>query len=137
MKTSNFNRIVCLIMSIVTIASTAITASAANVMPIYERIVYTSCFLDSASSGQLKGSVAVSTIDAEELRGTVELKRSVNGTWVTVATWSSTANEDFRCAFTKYVLSGYTYKLYGTVDVYSSNGQYCETVYLESDPIYI
>ena len=137
MMRSRINKVMCMFMSLVALVSISVTAGATDIMPIYERVVYATCSLNSESSRQLEGSVLVSTARMDELRGTVELKRNVNGTWVTVATWNDIATVDFRCTFTKYVLSGYTYKLFGTVDVYSSSGQYCETVYLESDPIYI
>ena len=125
----------CAIMSVIMLLGVLPTANATDIMPIYERVSSATCSFTISSAGKAEAFVSVTAERTDTVRGTIEIKRFVSGEWVTVASWTETSTRSLRDTYTRYVLSGYSYKLFATVDIYTSDGVYCETVYLESNQV--
>ena len=93
--------------------------------------------LSNASTGQLKctGS-ATSNRATDTVKLTAKLQRYNNGIWTTIKTW--TANGSGYALISKYysVVSGYTYRLQVTTNVYSSSGTYLESATVSSTYYY-
>lgn len=135
MKT-RVKRIACLVACVALVCSMASTAGAAAVTPRFQRISSAFCALTISESGLANAGVKVTAYATDRMQGMVELKRFTNGGWENVATWSANATRSLNQVFSRYVLSGYTYKVFATVDVYLADGSYCESVNLESNEVF-
>ena len=120
---------------VVMLFSIATTAGATAVMPRYQSIMSASCGLVISSSGKADAILTVTAQRSDSLSGTIELKRFTGGAWETVATWTPSATGSLRGTFSRYVVSGYLYKVFTTVDVYASDGTFIESIDLESNDV--
>ena len=118
---------------IVMLFSIATTAGATAVMPRYQSIISASCALTISSSGKADAAVKVTAQSSDSLSGTIELKRFTGGAWETVKTWTPTATRSLIGTFSRYVVSGYMYKVFASVDVYASDGTFIESIDMESN----
>lgn len=96
--------------------------------PFYVRIATFNIDFDIASDGK---STCYSKVTSAYLTDTVdvtmELQRVNNGDWETVKTWTGSGTRQVSLDKIWYVLSGYTYQLCITAEVYDANGNLKET----------
>lgn len=136
MKKSIISKGFCTVLCLIAIFEIAITAGAIEVMPFYNQVNTARCSLDISAAGKATAEVTVTTREYASLQGTIQLKKVTDNGEQTVATWSASGSMRLSETRTCFVTSGYAYKLYASVSIYSTGGVYCETVYLESDEIY-
>lgn len=67
---------------------------------------------------------------------TIKLQRMANNTWTTLHTWSGSGTGHCAVSGSWNVVSGYTYRNFTTVTVYTASGSYVETVYKTSSQYY-
>ena len=83
-----------------------------------------------ASSGR------VSSGSSDTVYVSVKLQRMANNTWTTLKTWSNSGTGHCIVSASWNVVSGYTYRNFTTVTVYTASGSYVETVYKTSSQFY-
>lgn len=136
MRKTYCKSVVCILASVLMLLSISPIASATDIMPIYERVSSANCTFSISSTGKAEAYFSVTAQVADSVHGTMEIKKLVDGEWVTVTSWTGSNTQRLSNTYTRYVMSGYFYKLFVTVDIYTSNGVYCETVYLESNQVF-
>lgn len=125
--------------SLWTSSANAATAPGADIPRFhlaYEAIRSYKSYL-SISSGSATCSFYIITGDNYTVKVTTKLQQSSDATvWLTKKTWTATGSKYVNLSDTYNVSSGYYYRLYSTVYIYSSDGSLVETASNTSDTVY-
>lgn len=66
----------------------------------------------------------------------IKLQRMTNNTWTTLKTWYGSGTGCCVVSANWNVVSGYTYRNFTTITVYTASGSYVETTYVTSSQYY-
>ena len=111
------------------LSSTALAQSPLNIQPRYEEIMRFDPALTISSSGYAQCSSEIRTFDSSyEIDLTMSLQRSSNDgrTWSTVETWDTSDYGSAALEEGRFVLSGYSYRVKATADIYDESGDLIE-----------
>ena len=120
----------CLVLCLVfALGAVGVVHAEEDIMLCYEYVSSINASL-SISSGTAKAAGKVCSSDNLKTSITVRLQRkSSNGTWSTISTWTDSNNSGAsEAGGTKTLTSGYSYRVYVTGKVYNSAGTVVETV---------
>lgn len=84
----------------------------------------------------LSSHARVSSGMTDTVNITMKLQRYNNGSWTTLNTWTGSGTRSCSVPGQLYVTSGYTYRNYVVVTVYTSSGSYVETAYASNSKYY-
>lgn len=140
MKKSIYRYVTLLIISLCIFSAAVPKAIAADdtAQPRYELIRYFYAELVISDSGYAKSSCGVRLRDPSgTVSLTMELQQSGNGTtWSTIKSWDASGVGSATLEKGWYVLSGYSYRVKATADVYSASGGWVETEITYSSIVY-
>lgn len=111
------------------LSSTALAQSPLNIQPRYEEIMRFDPALTISSSGYAQCSSEIRTFDSSyEIDLTMSLQRSSNDgrTWSTVETWDTSDYGSAALEEGRFVLSGYSYRVKATAEIYDESGDLIE-----------
>ena len=111
------------------LSSTALAQSPLNIQPRYEEIMRFDPALTISSSGYAQCSSEIRTFDSSyEIDLTMSLQRSSNNgrTWSTVETWDTSDYGSAALEEGRFVLSGYSYRVKATAEIYDESGDLIE-----------
>ena len=111
------------------LSSTALAQSPLNIQPRYEEIMRFDPALTISSSGYAQCSSEIRTFDSSyEIDLTMSLQRSNNDgrTWSTVETWDTSDYGSAALEEGRFVLSGYSYRVKATAEIYDESGDLIE-----------
>ena len=111
------------------LSSTALAQSPLNIQPRYEEIMRFDPALTISSSGYAQCSSEIRTFDSSyEIDLTMSLQRSSNDgrTWSTVETWDTSDYGSAALEEGRFVLSGYSYSVKATAEIYDESGDLIE-----------
>ena len=117
------------------LSSTALAQSPLNIQPRYEEIMRFDPALTISSSGYAQCSSEIRTFDSSyEIDLTMSLQRSSNNgrTWSTVKTWDTSDYGSAALEGGWFVLSGYSYRVKATAEIYDESGDLIEEESVES-----
>lgn len=135
MKQRIRNRLVCIlvVMAILTSGMTVMATDTAT--PYYDATTRISASLTISSSGLASCSGTIRLSDSSCYANlTLKLQRYENHAWTTVYTW--TENDATSISGSRYVTSGYYYRVVHSANVYSSSGKYIESPSVTSSSKY-
>ena len=111
------------------LSSTAFAQAPLNIQPRYGEILDFYSSLSISSSGYAQCSSDISTLDSDsEIDLTMSLQRSSNDgrTWSTVETWDTSDYGSAALEEGRFVLSGYSYRVKATAEIYDESGDLIE-----------
>lgn len=117
------------------LSSTALAQAPLSIQPRYEEIMRFDPALTISSSGYAQCSSEIRTFDSSyEIDLTMSLQRSSNNgrTWSTVKTWDTTDYGSAALEEGWFVLSGYSYRVKATAEIYDESGDLIEEESVES-----
>src|SRR5699024_809805 len=139
MKKTIYRYVALLLISLFISSAVVPKAIAADTaQPRYELIRYFYAELIISDSGYAKSSCGVRLRDPSgTVSLTMELQQSGNGTtWSTIKSWDASGVGSATLEKGWYVLSGYSYRVKATADVYSASGGWVETEITYSSIVY-
>ena len=111
------------------LSSTAFAQAPLNIQPRYEEIMRFDPALTISSSGYAQCSSEIRTFDSSyEIDLTMSLQRSSNDgrTWSNVKTWDTSDYGSAALEEGWFVLSGYSYRVKATAEIYDESGDLIE-----------
>ena len=111
------------------LSSTAFAQAPLNIQPRYEEILDFYSSLSISSSGYAKCLSDITTLDSDsEIDLTMSLQRSSNDgrTWSNVKTWDTSDSGFATLEEGWFVLSGYSYRVKATAEIYDESGDLIE-----------
>lgn len=129
MKKRITSGILILALVLTSIASTSSAYTAPSVQPRWSTMSAFTAQLDVSSLGRMDCTCRARLRDSSNSADlTMSLQRSSNGTsWTTVKTWTDSGRGSVSMDESWYVLSGYSYRVKATVEVYNSSGTLVES----------
>lgn len=135
MKAKKFKRLVSVLLSIV-VLTVGITATAIDIpSPCYDGTTRISASLTISSTGRANcnGTIVLSSSSySSDL--TMKLQRSTGSGWSTVYTWNK--DDASTISGSRYVTSGYYYRVVVSANVYDASGNYIESPSATSSSVY-
>lgn len=113
------------VVAIILVMVAVFTCSSAAVQPRWKYVSSVGGDIEISSLGIVSawGSGSASSLDVTRTVCTMNLQQMKNGKWVTLKTWSASANMRSAAVDTKHwaVDHGYSYRLYIVLDAYKGN----------------
>lgn len=129
--------ILALILTAVASTASAYAPPTEVAQPQWTRISQLKASLEISSAGRADCSGVIrlrNSSDSAEF--TMSLQRSSNGTsWTTMKTWTDSGKGTVSMVENWYVLSGYSYRIKTTAEIYNSSGARVETATSYSDVV--
>ena len=134
MKRKIMKRVFCVLLSVVILAS-GFTAFAADISPRYDATSRITANLSINSSGlaSCRGTIALRDLSYTATL-TLHLQRYQGGSWTDVYSWST--SDAVTLSKSRYVVSGYSYRVVTSATVYSASGAYIESPSATSSTVY-
>lgn len=129
--------VLVLVLTSAIVAASAYAPSTEVIQPRWARIYSLTASLDISASGRADCSSSVRVRDSSDSADlTMSLQRSSNGTsWTTVKAWTDSGRGSVSMDESWYVLSGYSYRVKATAEVYNSSGTLVESASLCVHPL--
>lgn len=131
-------RICALLLTLFCVYSTSISALALEeppitTTPLYAGLVNVQAYLSINGSGKASCTATARLRSGYTGTVTMELQRSTNKTsWSTIQPWTASGSGTVELSKSCYVVPGYYYQVYVTVQVKTTSGSYVETAYKAS-----
>ena len=126
MKVKNLKRLFCVLMAVAILASGMTVAAADIPTPYYDATARITASLSISTSGLASCSGAITLSDSScSASLTMKLQQYTSSGWSTIETWST--SNSTRLSKTRYVTSGYYYRVVTSANVYNSSGKYVES----------
>lgn len=129
MKKSHQRHIIGWFLLLLMLSSTAFAQTLPSIKPLYEEILWFDSSIDISSSGYANcmSDIEVNT-SSLEIDLTMSLQRSSNNgrTWSTVKTWNTSDYGSAALEEGWFVLSGYSYRVKATAEIYDESGDLIE-----------